>query len=103
MAPTPLRLDPYIVDDLLPELAGADHRPSAFLVYLFLWSRTRARSSLGVACSYRDIAAATGLAKRTVQLAVRHLVNRDLIRARQTGATATPIYSVLTPWRRRGD
>jgi hypothetical protein len=38
-----------------------------------------------------------------VQLAVRHLVGRELIRARQTGATATPIYSVLTPWRRRTD
>lgn len=97
------RLDPYIVESLLPDLTGHDHRPSAFLVYLFLWSRTRAQSSLGVACSYQDIATATGLGKRTVQLAVQHLSRRKLICARQAAPTATPIYSVLTPWRRRAD
>jgi hypothetical protein len=97
---TSLRLDPYLVDSLLPDLTGHDHRPSAFLVYLILWHAAGGARKKGVACSYQEIAARTGLAKRTVQLAVQHLANRKLIAVEQASLTATPVYSVLTPWRR---
>lgn len=97
---TSLRLDPYLVDSLLPDLTGHDHRPSAFLVYLFLWHAAGGARKNGVACSYQEIATRTGLAKRTVQLAVQHLANRKLIAVEQASLTATPVYSVLTPWRR---
>ena len=99
---TSLRLDPYVIDSLLPDLTGHDHRPSAFLVYLFLWHAVAGGRRKGVACSYQEIAARTGLAKRTVQLAVRHLAHRKLITVEQASITATPVYSVLTPWRRAG-
>ena len=95
-----LPLDSYVVDSLMPDLTGHDHRPSAFIVYLLLWARTRNERARRVACSYQDIATYTGLAKRTVQIAVRHLVRRKLISVRQTTPTATPEYEVLTPWRR---
>jgi hypothetical protein len=97
---TTLRLDAYLVDSLLPDLTGHDHRPSAFLVYLFLWHAAGGAKKKGIACSYQEIAARTGLAKRTVQLAVQHLGNRKLISVEQASLTATPVYSVLTPWRR---
>ena len=94
------RLDPYLVESLLPDLAGHDHRPSAFLVYLFLWHSAGGASKKGIACSYQEIAARTGLAKRTAQLAVQHLARRKLLAVEQATPTSTPIYSVLTPWRR---
>jgi predicted DNA-binding transcriptional regulator len=83
----------------MPDLAGHDHRPSAFLVYLFLWHAASARKK-GVACSYQEIAMRTGLAKRTVQLAVAHLVRRRLLAVAQATLTATPVYTVLMPWKR---
>lgn len=95
-----VRLDPYLVDSLLPDLAGHDHRPSAFLVYLFLWHTAGGARKKGFACSYQEMAMRTGLAKRTMQLAVRHLANRKLIAVEQASLTATPVYTVLTPWRR---
>ena len=97
---TSLRLDPYVVESLLPDLAGHDHRPSAFLVYLFLWHAAGGARKKATACSYQEIAARTGLAKRTAQLAVQHLANRKLIAVEQAHLTATPVYTVLTPWRR---
>ena len=97
---TTLRFDPYLIDSLLPDLTGHDHRPSAFLVYMFLWQASRIARRKGVAFSYQEIATRTGLAKRTVQLAVRHLANRELIAVEQASITATPVYTVLSPWRR---
>ena len=94
------RLDSYVVDALLPDLIGHDHRPSAFIIYLLLWARARTGRSRRVTCSYQDIASDTGLGKRTVQIAVRHLARRKLISVRQSTPTATPEYEVLTPWRR---
>jgi hypothetical protein len=95
-----IRLDPYIVESLMPDLNGHDHRPSAFIVYLLLWSQARSERGGAVTCSYQDLATNTGLAKRTVQTAVSHLVRRKLIYVRQSTLTATPVYEVLTPWRR---
>jgi hypothetical protein len=99
---TSLRLDPYLIDSLLPDLTGHDHRPSAFLVYLFLWHAAGGARKKGVPCSYQEIAMRTGLAKRTVQLAVGHLARRRLLAVAQSTPTATPVYSVLMPWKRAG-
>jgi len=85
----------------MPDLTGHDHRPSAFIVYLYLWSRMRGQQGQGAACSYQDLATDTGLAKRTVQIAVRHLIRRKLLSVQQASSTAVPVYKVLTPWRRR--
>jgi hypothetical protein len=99
---TEFRLDSYIVDSLLPDLIGHDRRPSAFVIYLFLWARAQGGRRRRIACSDQDMASDTGLGKRTVQIAVRHLARRKLIVMRQETPTSTPEYEVLMPWRRTG-
>lgn len=97
---TGYRIDPYVVESLLPDLAGHDRKLSAFAVYLYLWHRTRRQRGRPVACSYQEMASETGLSKRTVQLSVGHLLRRKLIGAQQATRTAVPVYRVFAPWRR---
>jgi len=93
-------LDAYVLDVLMPDLVGHDRRPSAFLVYLYLWRRTRGgRDDVPVAL--REIAEGTGLAKRSVQTALARLTRRRLITARRDSRTAVSEYAVLRPWVRR--
>ena len=93
-------VDDYVIDVLMRDLVGHDKRPSAFLVYLHLWSRTLGQRRKTAELSHRTIADATGLSKRAVQDAVRRLLRRRLIQAVQSSPTATPVYSVARPWRR---
>ena len=37
-----LRFDSYVVETLMPDLVGHDQKPSAFVVYLYLWGRLAA-------------------------------------------------------------
>jgi hypothetical protein len=97
-----VRLDRYVVDTLMADLVGHDRSPSAFLVYLALWSRTGGRRNATVKISHRDLAEETGLSKSAVQRAVLHLTSRRrLLEVSHGSATATPEYAVLRPWRRR--
>src|ERR1700761_7807661 len=90
-------LDPYILDTLMADLVGHDHRPSAFLVYLAI----QAASSQGrAALSHAELAGRAGLSKRSVQNAVAHLRRRELIATRQDGPAEIIDYRPLTPWRR---
>ncbi len=41
---TTVAIDAYILDALMRDLVGHDRRPSAFLVYLYLW-----RAAMGAA------------------------------------------------------
>ena len=96
-------LDRYMVDSLMPDLVGHDKQPSAFIVFLYLWSRARVRRGARerrVTASLQQIAYDTGLSKSAVQQAVRTLKRRRLIQSSQSSATAAPDYVVLTPWRR---
>ncbi|MBI1684226.1 helix-turn-helix domain-containing protein [Caulobacter hibisci] len=89
------KLDGYVLDTLMRDLVGHDHRPSAFLVYIAL-------SALGegaVPLSHAQLAERTGLSKRSVQAAALHLAERKLIRASRTSPTDVTRYEVLTPWR----
>jgi len=52
--------------------------------------------------SHSALADLIGISKRSVQTAIRHLAERRLIRQRKEGITATPVYTVLTPWVRKG-
>ena len=95
-----LRVDSYVFETLMPDLVLHDHQPSAFLVYLHLWHRGGGRATARVRASHRQMADATGLSKSAVQGAIRTLTRRKLLRASRAGATATPEYTLLRPWRR---
>ena len=90
-------VDAYVVDALMRDLVGHDHRASAFLVYLVL---TAAAEEGAVRLSHAQLAERTGLSKRGVQEAVLHLADRKLLRVTRQGATDVPRYEPLTPWRR---
>ena len=93
-----IALDPYVVDVLMRDLVAHDHTPSAFLVYLWLWSRTDG-GQRRFAASLSGIALETGLSKSSVQNAVRQLTSRrKLISVTRDGPTTPPVYEVLKPW-----
>lgn len=95
-----VKLDPYLIDTLMRDLVRHGRSAAAYLVYLHLYRQTEGEGRVSIATSYAVLADSTGLSKRSVQSAVAHLVNRRLIRKRQSRPTATPVYSVLTPWSR---
>ncbi len=99
--PTNVVLDAYVLDTLMPDLVGHDGRPSALLVYVYLWHQAAVRRAPTTVASLRQIAEGTGLSKRTVQAAVRHLMRRRLLGVHRERPTAVPRYEPLRPWKRR--
>jgi hypothetical protein len=95
-----VRVDDYVFATLMADLVLHDHQPSAFLVYLHLWHQSAGRRPARVRASHQQMANATGLSKSAVQAAIRTLTRRKLLRTSRAGATATPDYTVLRPWRR---
>ncbi len=93
-------LDDYLIETLLPDLAGHDRAPSAFLVYLKLWHASGGPGR-GVATSLSTLAVETGLSKSSVQAALRHLRKRNYLTSRRSSPTAIPIHTVHAPWRSR--
>jgi hypothetical protein len=91
-------LDDYIIDVLLRDLVGHDRRPVSFLVYLWLAAEQRRREG-AVRISYQELAESVGVSKSSAQAAVSWLVRRKLLSASKENATATPRYTVLSPWR----
>ena len=100
MAVKTVTVDRYVVDTLLGDLVGHDHRASSFLVYLHLATRPAAGRQRRITASYADLGHGTGLSKSAVQAAVRNLKRRRLVRVERTSSTATPVYEVLRPWNR---
>jgi len=92
-----IAVDAYVTEILMRDLVGHDHRPSAFLVYLYLLGTA---PSGRAALSHAQIAEATGLSKRTVQDSLRHLERRGLVRLRRGGPTETAVIEPLSPWRK---
>jgi CRP-like cAMP-binding protein len=95
-----ISIDDYVIDTLMRDLVGHDRRPSAFLVYLYLWRASQRNGDGRVQVSLLDIAQDVGLSKRSVQNALGWLAKRKLIRVSREGITAVPVYTVLRPWRR---
>lgn len=93
-----LAIDRYVLDTLMRDLVGHDRKPAAYLVYLAV-STGGGRE----ARSHRQLAEATGLSKRSVQDAVRHLEKRGLLRLDRRGSTEPAVLTALTPWRRESD
>ena len=95
-----LEIDRYVMTTLMRDLVGHDHRPSAFLVYLALLDLA---GSGGPPLSHAQLAERTGLSKRAVQDAIRHLAQRELASVKNASRTEPAIIQPLSPWRdRRG-
>lgn len=92
-----ITLDPYVLDTLMRDLVGHDRRSGAYLVYLAI---VAAQAGGRVVLSHQQLAARTGLAKRTVQDAVVHLERRGLLAVERRSATEAALLTPLTPWRR---
>jgi DNA-binding GntR family transcriptional regulator len=97
-----MRSDPYVIDTLMRDLVSHSRSSAAFLVYLQLYRHTHGAGRESVAVSHAVLAELTGISRRTVQIALAHLMGRRLIRRRAARPTAVPVYSVLTPWIRKG-
>ena len=95
-----LTLDAYVIDTLLPDLVGHDKKPSAFLVWLYLWRHAAPRKHHAAPASLTMIAEGTGLSRRAVQNALAVLTRRKLLLVRRESATAIPVYVPQFPWRR---
>lgn len=93
-----ISLDDYVIDVLMRDLVGHDHRPVSFLVYLWLLAEQR-RKNQPVQISYYDLAETIGVSKSSAQSAVEWLVSRKLLSATKQNATAVPRYAVHTPWK----
>jgi Helix-turn-helix domain len=81
------------------DLVGHDHKPAAFLVYLWLCAEQE-RLGHPIAASYSRLAEETGLSRSTSQSAVAWLIRRKLLLVHKEAVTATPVYSAESPWRR---
>lgn len=97
-----ISFDRYILETLMPDLVGRDRRPVAFVVYLYLWTRTFGGRAKSVQVSHQTVADELGVSKSAVQAAVKHLTRRRLLRARHASPTAVPEYFPLRPWTERG-
>ena len=94
-------LDDYITDVLMRDLVGHDRKPAGFLVYLWL-SAEQARRRAEVRVSYEEMAESIGISRSSAQAAVRWLVKRKLLSVKKQSVTATPSYTVRSPWRKAG-
>lgn len=94
-------IDTYVTDVLMPDLVGHDRSPAAFVVYLCLLCASERTGVATVSMSLQDIAVRTGLAKSSVQAAVRRLKRRGLLDAGVEASTTHPLRRVLKPWLRR--
>jgi len=94
-------IDEYVIDVLLPDLAGHDRAPTAFLVYIILWTALYREEQKRVALSLRKLSEESGLSKSAVQHAIRLLKRRGLVKIVKAHPTAVPEYELVRHWVRR--
>jgi hypothetical protein len=93
-------IDDYIFDTLMRDLVGHDHRPAAYLVYIWLCGE-QARRADPLRISFPELAESTGLSRSATQSAISWLKRRKLLSATKANATDVPVYTIHAPWRRR--
>jgi hypothetical protein len=93
-----VKLDEYVLDSLMRDLVGHDRRPVSYLVYLWLAAEEQ-RQKKPVSISYSDLAQSVGVSKSSAQGAVAWLIHRKQISSTKANVTATPNYTVQTPWK----
>lgn len=91
-------IDDYVIDVLMRDLVGHDRKPVSFLVYLWMTAE-QARMQSEVRVSYQHVAECVGISKSSAQSAIRWLQKRRLVSVKKQTATATPAYTVCSPWR----
>jgi predicted transcriptional regulator len=89
----------YITAVLMRDLVGHDRKPASFLVYLWLVAEQQRRTA-AVSISYQELAESIGISKSSAQSSVGHLIRRKLLAVSKASVTATPQYTVRTPWTR---
>src|SRR5215472_15712677 len=94
-------IDEYVIDVLRPDLTSHDRAPTAFLVYIVLWTALYRAEQKRVRLSLQRLSEGTGLSKTAVQNAVRLLKRRGLIRVFKIRPTAVPEYELVRHWVRR--
>ena len=93
-------IDDYILDTLMRDLVGHDHRPAAYLVYVWLCGEQHRRPD-PLRISFQELAESTGLSRSAAQSAVAWLKRRKLLSAAKSNATDIPTYTIHTPWQRK--
>jgi hypothetical protein len=93
-----VKVDEYVLDSLMRDLVGHDRRPVSYLVYLWMAAEQQ-RQNRPVSISYGDLAESVGVSKSSAQSAVTWLIHRKLISSTKANVTATPNYTVQTPWK----
>jgi hypothetical protein len=96
-----MKIDPYLPDTLMRDLVAHSRSSSSFLVYFQLYCLSHGTGRSSIAMSHSVIAEMTGLSKRSVQTAIKHLIDRRLLKSHKARPTSLPVYTVLTPWIRR--
>jgi hypothetical protein len=91
-------VDAYVIDSLMPDLVGHDRHASAFVVFIYLWRRTRGGSKPTVV-SHRMLSDGTGLAKRSVQGALQRLMQRGLVHVKRATVTSASTVTLRCEWR----
>jgi len=94
-------IDDYVLDVLLPDLAGHDHTPAAFLVYIVLWTQLYRSEQRRIGLSLQQFSEFSGLSKSAVQGAIRLLRRRGLIKVTKASTTSVPQYELIRHWLRR--
>lgn len=94
-------IDEYVIDVLLPDVTGHDHAPTAFLVYIVIWTALYRAEQKHIALSLQELSEGTGLSKSGVQSAVRHLKRRGLVKVFKARPTSIPQYELVRHWVRR--
>jgi len=94
-------IDDYVVDVLMPDLAGHDRSPAAFLIYIVLWTKLYRAEQRSIAVSLQELAELSGLSKSAVQGAIRLLKRRGLVKITRASRTAVPQYELIRHWVRR--
>jgi hypothetical protein len=95
-----LLLHPYVIDTLMRDLTGHGRKPSAFIVFLFIWSKASSKKNKIVPLSLAQLSDGTGLSKSAVQLAVKYLKIRKLVEVDKKTVTGIPNYKLNEPWER---
>lgn len=96
-----ISVDSVVFDSVLGDVVGRDRSPAAFIIYLWLWSRSAGSRTRSAKASHQAIADATHLSKSAVQGAITLLNRRKLLRSEHGSRTAVPEHFVLRPWAKR--